>query len=180
MSDVTREVVGPQNLVHRIVPVTDDHAAIRSAFGAVPSGVSVMAIENDGRKHSMVASSFMVGVSLEPCLMAVAVQKSSESWPHVRNARHVGVSIFGEGQGPLVSQLSSRNRERRFDGVETDTDDVGAMYLDGASMWFRTRIHQQSDAGDHWMILLEVVGAGAADGVEPLLWHNSTIRRIVD
>jgi flavin reductase (DIM6/NTAB) family NADH-FMN oxidoreductase RutF len=130
--------------------------------------------------HAMVASSFMVGVSLDPCLMAIAIQKTSESWPHVRQAGILGMSVFGEGQGSLVHQLSSKDRARRFDGIAVETDELGAVYVEGAAMWFQTRIHDEAEAGDHWMVLLEVLRSGTADATEPLLWHKSKIRRIVD
>ena len=73
-------------------------AVVRNAFAQFPSGVAVLAADIDGGKHALVASSFMVGVSLDPCLGAVAVQKSSETWPLIKEA---GLArSVDPGQGP--------------------------------------------------------------------------------
>jgi flavin reductase (DIM6/NTAB) family NADH-FMN oxidoreductase RutF len=153
-----------------------DQMLIRKTFAQFPSGVVVMAAEHEGEKHAMVASSFMVGVSLDPVLVAVAIQKNSETWPTARLAPTIGISAFGAGQGALVRQLAGKDRERRFDEVAVEVNESGAIYIEDAAMWLETRIHNESDAGDHWMVLLEVTRLGVDDNMEPLLWHGSRFR----
>lgn len=160
----------------KVKPFADDTMLVRKTFGQFPSGVSVMAIDRNDEKHAMVASSFMVGVSLEPCLVAVAIQKNSETWPTIREAATIGVSIFGEGQGPLTRQLAGRDREKRFDDVAVEIDETGAVYVEDAALWLETRVYSESEAGDHWMVLLEVTKMGVNDEKEPLLWHGSRFR----
>ena len=73
-----------------------DHAEVRSAFAAFPSGVAAIAAVVDGAPEVLVVSSFTVGVSLDPPLMLFAVQRSSETWPRLRRSLALGVSILGE------------------------------------------------------------------------------------
>lgn len=157
----------------------DDAAEVRNAFGQFPSGVAVLAVHTNGQRHALVASSFMVGVSLSPCLVAVAVQKTSESWAKIEAASFVGVSVFGRGQGPLTRQLSSKNRESRFDSVATELSDNGALFVEDAALWLECSVHSAVEAGDHWMILLEVSKIGAGQN-EPLVWHGSRFRELID
>ena len=77
----------------KVSAFNDDPMLVRKAFAQFPSGVAVLAVDIDNEKHALVASSFMVGVSLEPCLVSVAVQKSSETWEVIKGARSLGVSI---------------------------------------------------------------------------------------
>lgn len=154
-----------------------DVGAIRKAFAHFPSGVAVLAVEADGAKHAIVASSFMVGVSLEPTLVAIAVQKSSETWSQVRDAPRLGVSIFSRRQSDLIRKLAGRDRATRFDQVRTETLDNGAVLLDDAALWLETSVHRVDDAGDHWLALLEVVHLGVGME-EPLVWHGSTFREL--
>lgn len=160
----------------KIKDFADDTMLVRKTFGQFPSGVSVIAIEKDDEKHAMVASSFMVGVSLEPCLVAVAIQKNSETWPLLREASTIGVSIFGQGQGPLTRQLAGKDREKRFEDVAVEVNDTGAIYIEDAALWLETKVYSESEAGDHWMVLLEVTKMGVNDDNEPLLWHGSRFR----
>ena len=50
---------------------------IRQAFYNFPSGVAAICAVVDGVPKGLAASSFTVGVSLEPPLVSVAVQNSS-------------------------------------------------------------------------------------------------------
>src|SRR5690625_3790909 len=110
----------------------DDQMLAREAFAQFPSGVSVLGLSSEGEKHAMVASSFMVGVSLDPCLVAVAIQKSSATWPQFRHGGAIGVSIFASGQGALTRQLASKDRAHRFDDVAVEVNETGAIYIEDA------------------------------------------------
>lgn len=164
----------------RLNEVQNDQMQIRRAFAHFPSGVAALSVDLDGEKHTVVVSSFMVGVSLDPCLVAVAVQKSSATWPILRQSATIGVSVFSSGQGPLVRKLAGRDRSRRFDQVAVEMRTTGGIYIVDASMWLETRVHTEIDAGDHWMVLLEVSAVGVDDLREPLLWHGSKFRTIAD
>lgn len=156
-----------------------DASLARQAFAQFPSGVSVLAVDIGGERHAMVASSFMVGVSLEPCLAAVAIQKGSETWSSIRRAETIGVSIFASGQGQLTRQLAGRDRAKRFDQVAVEVDESGALYIEDAAMWLETSIYQDTDAGDHWMVLLQVSRIGVDVDTDPLIWHGARFRELV-
>ena len=68
--------------------------AVREAFGHFPSGVAAIAAVLDGKPQVIVASSFSVGVSLDPPLAAFFVQKSSSTWALLSRASRLGVSIL--------------------------------------------------------------------------------------
>jgi len=159
--------------------IGDDLSIVRQAFAQFPSGVAVLAIDVRGRKHALVASSFMVGVSLEPCLVAVAVQKSSETWGQIKDARSVGVSILGKGQSELTRRLASKDRAARFEKVATAAGDQGSVFIDDAALWLECSIHEISEAGDHWMALLEVSKLVVGEN-DPLIWHGARFRELVD
>ncbi|MEE9095830.1 flavin reductase family protein [Pseudarthrobacter phenanthrenivorans] len=155
--------------------VDGDPMFVRKTFAQFPSGVVVLATEQEGQKHALVASSFMVGVSLEPCLVAVAVQKSSETWAWIKNCQSVGASVFSQGQGNLTRQLASKDRAARFEEVAVEVDDSGAVFVEDASLWFECVLYNELDAGDHWIALLEVKQMGVSDN-EPLIWHGAGFR----
>jgi flavin reductase (DIM6/NTAB) family NADH-FMN oxidoreductase RutF len=163
----------------KVSAFNDDPMLVRSAFSHFPSGVAVLAVDIDNEKHALVASSFMVGVSLEPCLVSVAVQKSSETWELIKDARSLGVSIFGKGQGGLTRKLASKDRAARFEQVAIEVNESGSVFIEDAALWLECSIHEVTGAGDHWMVLLEVHKLGVGDN-EPLIWHGSKFRELVD
>lgn len=161
------------------VSALGDPSVVRHTFAQFPSGVAVLAVDIDGGKHALVASSFMVGVSLDPCLVAVAVQKSSETWELLKGVEAVGVSILAKGQSDLTRKLASKNRAARFEQVATEVGAQGSVFIDDAALWMDCSIHNVSAAGDHWMVLLEVTKLGIGRN-EPLIWHGARFRELVD
>lgn len=162
---------------HTLSRFDGDPMTVRRTFAQFPSGIAAVAAEIDGNKHVLVASSFMVGVSLDPTLVAVAVQKTSVSWQQLSGAERLGVSIFGKGQGALPYQLGGKDRDARFNEVSIEVSEDGALFIDGAALWFDCSISSIQEAGDHWMVLLEAHRLGAGEN-EPLVWHGSTFREL--
>ncbi|MGM0931190.1 MAG: flavin reductase family protein [Actinomycetota bacterium] len=155
-----------------------DPVLLRETFAHFPSGVAAMAAEMDGERHVLVASSFTVGVSLEPPLVMFAVQKSSTTWPALRRAKRIGVSILGEGQGALCRQLAGRDKAARFDGVGAATTESGAILLPSASLWFECSIYAEHPAGDHDAVFFEIHALHADKETSPLVFHGSRFRQL--
>ena len=114
-------------------------SALREAFSHFPQGVVLVAAEIDGVRHGLVASTFTVGVSLEPPLVSVAVQHSSRTWPLLREHGHLGVTVLGDRQRGVTRQLAGPDRERRFEGLDVEAVEHGALVLQGAPAWVTVR-----------------------------------------
>lgn len=156
----------------------EDPMLIRGAFGHYPSGVAALSADVEGQRHVIVASSFMVGISMDPPLVSFAPQHSSSTWPLLRRATRIGVSVLGTEQDGLCRQLSGKDRANRFAGVQTTATDLGAVFIHGASSWMDCSIHSENQAGDHDMVLLQVHGLNFDRTVEPLLFHGSAFREM--
>lgn len=109
-----------------------DSQVLRDTFAHFPSGVAAMTAEVDGVAHALVASSFTVGVSLEPALVMFAVQKSSQTWPILKNSPRVGVSILGKNHADLCRQLAGSDKTARFADIEVHRLESGALLLPNA------------------------------------------------
>ncbi|WP_114854613.1 flavin reductase family protein [Brachybacterium sp. YJGR34] len=153
--------------------------ALREAFSHVPQGVALLAAEVDGVKHGLVASTFTVGVSLDPPLVSVAVQHTSRTWPLLREHGHLGVTVLGRAQAGIAVQLAATDRARRFEGVEVRVDDEGALCLECAPTWMTVRVHDQMRAGDHDLVLLEVLTIGRHPEAEAMVFHRSRFNDLV-
>lgn len=157
--------------------VADDPLALRNTFAQFPSGVAALSAVVDGEPVVLVASSFQVGISLEPPLVLFAVQYTSTSWPKLRTAPRIGVSVLGEAHDLAARQLASKAADR-FAGIAATTTDSGAHFVHGAPVWLETSVHSQFPAGDHEVVLLEVHATGNAPDTEPLVWHSSGFRTL--
>lgn len=150
---------------------------LRRALSHFPQGIVVVAAEVDGAPEALVASTFTVGVSLEPALATFAVQRTSSTWPKLRDgADRLGVSVLGRDHSGLCRQLASKDRVNRFTGVDYQSSDDGALVLDGVPLWFSTRIFNQFPAGDHDIVVLELLDLGLEEQAEGLVFHQSSFK----
>jgi flavin reductase (DIM6/NTAB) family NADH-FMN oxidoreductase RutF len=151
---------------------------LRSAFGRFPSGIAALCAMIDGEPQGIVASSFTVGVSLEPPLVMFAVQNTSRTWPLVRQAGRIGVSVLGTEHDGVCRQIASKNGDR-FAGLSLHSTDEGALFLNESALWLDCTVHQEVPAGDHHVVLLQVHGISTHDGAhQPLVFHDSGFRRL--
>jgi flavin reductase (DIM6/NTAB) family NADH-FMN oxidoreductase RutF len=149
---------------------------LRRVFGAFPTGVAAVAAMVDGRPVGMAANSF-TSVSLEPALVSVCIAHSSTTWPVLRTAPRLGISVLSSGQEDAGRQLAARDIDR-FAGLTWRPTRDDAVLLDGASAWLETNIEQEIRAGDHDIVVLAVHDLDADHDIWPLVFHASRFRRL--
>ena len=152
-----------------------DPARLRAAFGVFPTGVVAVAAEVDGRLTGLAASSF-TSVSVDPPLVSFSIANTSRTWPDLRRADRLGVTVLAGHHGEVCRQLAGPV-ESRFDGVATTVTAHGAATLDEGLARFDCSVHREVEAGDHTIVLLLLhavdAGADAADAATPLVFHRS-------
>ncbi|MBD0863839.1 flavin reductase family protein [Gordonia sp. zg691] len=154
-----------------------DAIRLREVFASFPSGVVAVCALRDGRPLGMAASTF-TAVSLDPPLVSVCIQRSSQTWPLLRESTRLGVTILAEQHGAACRTLSMKEGDR-FSGVDFDVHDDGSVVLRGASGWLTTTLHAEIDAGDHVVALLRVQALDTDPASAPLVFHRSGFHRLV-
>jgi len=152
-----------------------DPGRLRQAFGVFPTGVVAVAAEVDGQQVGLAASSF-TSVSLDPPLVSFSVASTSKTWPDLRRAAHLGVTILAEHHSEVCRQLAGPV-EQRFDGIASTTSEDGAILLDEGLARFDCTIYREVEAGDHVIVLLELHRVEHTAG-QPLVFHRSAFGRL--
>src|SRR5271156_7118261 len=129
-------------------------SSLREAFGHFPSGVIAIAAEVDGVREGLAASTF-VPVSLDPPLVSFCVQNTSTTWPKLKGVPKLGVSVLGETHDEAARTLAAKTGDR-FAGLETVSNDTGAVFIKGTGLWLESAIEQLIPAGDHTIVVLRV------------------------
>lgn len=157
-----------------------DPRRLREAFGIFPSGVVAVAAEVDGRRLGLAASSF-TSVSLEPALVSFSIANTSKTWPDLRRAGHLGVTILADHHDSVCRQLAGPV-EQRFDGLDVSITEDGSLTLDEGLAHFDCSLYREVEAGDHTIVLLALHAVGAAgagaDTSRPLVFHRSGFGRL--
>ena len=154
-----------------------DPDRLREAFGTFPSGVVAVAANVDGDPVGLAASSF-TSVSLDPPLVSFSIANTSKTWPDLRTATHLGVTILADHHGVVARQLAGPV-EQRFDGLDLIATTEGAVTLADGLASFDTTIHEEVAAGDHTIVLLRLHSVQRAETSSPLVFHGSVFRRLM-
>ena len=149
-----------------------DPQLLREAFGTFPSGVVAVAAQVDDQPVGLAASSF-TSVSLVPPLASFSIRTASKTWPDLRRAARLGVTILADHHGPLARQLAGEP-EHRFDDVPMLLGEGGALTIPDGLAQFDTSIYREVDAGDHTIVLLRLHEVRQDDSAMPLVFHRST------
>lgn len=155
---------------------TPSPTELRETFSRFPQGVALIGAEVDGEPLGLVASTLTVGVSLDPPLVSIAVQNTSATWPLLRTAPALGVSLLGTHQSHLARQLASKDRAQRFTGIDPVIADDGALTIPDSPALLWTRLYNEVEAGDHTMALLEILDSSSAEGEDALIFHRSEFK----
>lgn len=162
------------------LPHYDGNArSLREMFSYFPSGVAALLAEIDGKPTGIIASSFTVGVSIDPPLVSCAIRRASTTWPELRRASNIGISVLAEDQGAMARQIASRQADERFVEVPLRNTGSSARFIAGAPVWFECTFAEEHPAGDHTIVLLEVHRGGADPTLKPLVFYGSAFRRLL-
>lgn len=146
--------------------MTSDPRALRNAFGAFATGVTVITTRQpDGTPRGFTANSF-TSVSLDPPLLLVCLAKTAHSADVFAAAPHFAVNILAEDQKAVSGLFASRAADK-FQQCAWTPGHADVPLLDGALAQFACANHQLVDAGDH-LLLIGRVEAFATNEGQPL------------
>ncbi|HEX4766149.1 MAG TPA: alpha/beta fold hydrolase [Lichenihabitans sp.] len=134
-----------------------DPKSFRKALGSFLTGVTVVAtLQEDGEPRGFTANSF-TSVSLDPPLVLICIAKTASSFPVFSGAGHFSVNILAEHQAP-VSSLFATKAADKFARASWRRGPAGSPILEGVAAWFDCRRHDVVEAGDHIILIGEVLG----------------------
>lgn len=129
---------------------------LKRAFGRFPTGVTVVTTRNvDGKLYGFTANSF-TSVSLKPPLLLVCPGSQLSSRPIFDSVSHFAVNILAEGQ-ETISNHFANFKGNRFQDTLWQKDRYNQPWIEGAAASFSCRTYARYEAGDHMILLGEVL-----------------------
>jgi flavin reductase (DIM6/NTAB) family NADH-FMN oxidoreductase RutF len=160
------------------VHVLESHR-LRSAYGTFATGVTIMTVGGD-LPHGMTANSF-ASVSLEPPLVLLCVANETAMYDRLDDDDAFGVSVLAAHQEDVARHFANRHRrlgEAEFDGVDWVPGDVtGVPVISDALAAFECRVWRSHPAGDHTIVLGEVMAMYWQERHDALLFMGGEFRQ---
>ncbi|MFC9285522.1 flavin reductase family protein [Streptomyces sp. NPDC057052] len=152
---------------------------LRSVFRRHAAGVAVITAPGESGPVGFTATS-LTSVSAEPPMLSFGVGTGASSWPAISEARHVGVHILGEHQRELAATFARSGADRFGAPTSWREGPEGVPVLDDVLAWLVCRVVARVPAGDHRIVLAEVVLGDPAGTGRPLLYHQGRFTALRD
>jgi flavin reductase (DIM6/NTAB) family NADH-FMN oxidoreductase RutF len=150
-----------------------DPGSFRRAMSAFPTGVTVVTVAGpDRRPYGMTVNAF-ASVSLEPPLVLICLARSGRGQQLIGAIGAFGVNVLAEGQEELSRRFADRRRPMHaFDDIAVQNGVTDCPVLLDAAASFDCRVHRIVDAGDHVVVLGEVLALRHRPELAPLVFHG--------
>jgi 3-hydroxy-9,10-secoandrosta-1,3,5(10)-triene-9,17-dione monooxygenase reductase component len=146
-----------------------DPTRFRSVMGAFATGVAIIATEWERELFGATINS-LTSVSLEPCMLLFCTGEGSATGAAIRKRGLFSVNILGHHQSDLPARFT-RRQTNRFDDLAVTFSTDGLPLLQGAAAQLCCRVAAIHKAGDHDIILGEVL-SGEEAACNPLVFHK--------
>lgn len=151
----------------------------RSVFRRHAAGVAVITAAGPDGPAGFTATS-LVSVSAEPPMLSFGIGTGASSWPAVSRAGHVGIHILGEHQQELAATFARSGADRFGAPTAWRAGPQGVPVLDDVLAWLVCKVHARVPAGDHRIVLAEVVAGDPTRAGRPLLYHQGRFNALRD
>jgi flavin reductase (DIM6/NTAB) family NADH-FMN oxidoreductase RutF len=152
---------------------------LRSVFRRHAAGVAVITARGESGPVGFTATS-LTSVSAEPPLLSFGIGTGASSWPAIAGTDHVGVHILGEHQQELAVTFARSGADRFGPATAWREGPEGVPVLDDVPAWLVCRIVGRVPAGDHRIVLAEVVVGNSSGPGRPLLYHQGRFSALRD
>ncbi|MEM1174991.1 MAG: flavin reductase family protein [Pseudomonadota bacterium] len=155
--------------------MTDSLLELRQTLGKFATGITVVTCcAADGRACGITANSFS-SVSLDPPLVLWNIAKSSNSLQAYLEATHFAIHVLNDQQ-EAISRHFAKTDHKAFDRIQYRMSDEQVPILEAGLARLDCRTERVIDAGDHHIIIGEVLRHEAYDGA-PLMYYNGNYAR---
>ncbi len=154
--------------------------AFRDALALYASGITIIAGHDNDEPLGFTCQSFY-SVSVAPPLISFSVMANSSTYPRIRQTGKFSVNVLAEAQQAISDQFGRKGRDR-WAGIAWRMTSGRNPVIVGTLMWLDCKIVAEHQAGDHSIVIGEVIAMSPTDWHDgaPLLYFKGKYRHLHD
>ena len=154
----------------------------REIMACFPTGVAIVTAHEAGHRPRGLTLSAFCAVSLDPPLVLVCVDKSSNTLPALQESGGFTVNFLAGGREHLAVLYASK-AEEKFEGIawrRPDLPEGGPILHQDSAAYAVCVTCQAIEAGDHCVFIGDVRDGAVVDGRLPLVYHRRAFIDLTD
>ena len=113
----------------------------------------------------------LVSLAATPPLVSFNISRGASSWPTLESAEHVAIHLLARDQHDVARAFATSGIDR-FAAVRSwRAGPYELPILDGVLAWMAARVRTKVPAGDHAVVIAEVMHAACRDAA-PLVYQD--------
>ncbi|MCK9898199.1 flavin reductase family protein [Frankia sp. AgB32] len=145
--------------------------AFRRVFRRHAAGVTIVTMAGSGGPSGFTATS-VTSLSERPPLLSLALSTGSSLAPALLAADSLVVHLLSHDQRDLAARFALPGADRFAPPTRWRPLETGEPLLLDAAVWVRCGIRQRIAAGDHWLVIAEVLDSRTHRTAAPLIYHD--------
>jgi flavin reductase (DIM6/NTAB) family NADH-FMN oxidoreductase RutF len=152
--------------------ITVDPVPLKQAFSRLAAGTSVITLMGENQSKMGFTATAVTSVSVEPALILVCVNNSSRTIPVLKAGTRFVINLLTAEQQDIAWQFASKDIDK-FAGVNYSLNACEAIYLEDTLACIECVPHAIHPAGDHHIVLGQVLKIRIGDDSPPLVFFRS-------
>lgn len=137
-------------------------------FKLITQGVYVISV-NNGKQQNAFTAAWVMQVSFNPMLICFSINPHHYSYKLLSEGDVCCISVLNEQQQAIADHFgqSTNDKMAAYKWLKTET---GSGALVESLAYFDCKVDHYSDAGDHKLVICEVIDAALLNPGQPLLY----------
>ncbi|MFP3513075.1 flavin reductase family protein [Peribacillus sp. SIMBA_075] len=148
----------------------------KEVMGNYPTGVTVVTTVDEHRIPLGLTVNSFASVSIDPLLVLWSIDKRVSSYKSFIKTEKFAVHVLSGDQSEICNLFASKGTDR-FENCEWNLSEYNLPIISGASGVLQCKTIKTIEAGDHTILIGEVVDI-QNENKKPLLYHKRNVGKI--
>jgi flavin reductase (DIM6/NTAB) family NADH-FMN oxidoreductase RutF len=157
-----------------------DADAFKQIMASFPSGVAVVTVSDvDGSPRGLTCSA-VCSVSLEPALLLICIGKTSNTLPALQARGSFVVNFLAEHADQVARTCASKDPDKfsGFNWRASERAHGAPILVDHVVAHAECLTHSVVEAGDHLIVVAEVVDGATCSARDPMIHTGGRIKQL--
>lgn len=144
----------------------------KEVFKHLTQGVYVISVKN-GEQQNAFTAAWVMQVSFDPLLICFSINPEHYSYKLLEQGGVCCINVLDKKQYLIADHFGRSDIKDKMTDYSWLQTETGAPALAGSLAYFDCRVDHYSEAGDHKIVVCNVVGARILNEGEPLLYSDT-------
>lgn len=141
-------------------------------FKHITQGVYVISVNNGEQKNAFTAA-WVMQVSFDPLLICFSINPDHHSYKLLQQGGVCCISVLNNDQLVTADHFGRSNIKDKMEGYAWQETETTAPALADSLAYFDCRVDHYSDAGDHKIVVCQVIDAAILNKGDPMLYGDT-------